>query len=1846
MNKATKKEPAPNFSATASTAQLSKSISEIAAIATHSNDYDLDYIPRAIYNNPVEELLLREEGASGRLRKPRERVEPVVSRFNGYMASQSSTPTISRSHSRAGSLKPSQQKLKGAPTAYKATPQNSDEYLFGGSSYNEFETFDDGMDPEDGRQVVLTELGLEIIAPVYVATVPPLNKANIANPADDPVDCLGRHKALARVYPRTVRMATWKNTLAVSSQDVIHSAHASCIAMNSKTLRLSKEYTLRYQKPTHPSATNPNLTATATVIRRSGLSFRGRGVLERNAQKGLVPGMGAQSKMDSHFAKAIEKERVYNSEGTLAAFEGLSMVSSPVKGTMMMSAAERRRFRKDSANQSPDLSNLGFKSPMFADLPADSPAKTTEPSPSRVKVIPTLDLGEEVDAWASVAAAPKTPSSAGNIANEEKTSLDSIQQNQPLTDSDEWLAAEKKQLYNEWGRRGSGASMRQPEMASESIPVRDMDTKTSEPPAESAIAPTKEDKKEASYLKLLERQSMVTEPDREPSEMDSNPILDSFKTMLSKSREELAASTKSLSSETASLPVARPRTPIAALAIDGLEEPNWGEPVIMPVAEPVNACESKPFASENKGQTNDKVVPEPVSQQQTPKSSRTSQDSLKQAAVLQKGSIVTETDILMNAWAAESKEIVTAASNPLAPSETVIPAETRSTPSKAVEESIHSQRESATQKKATQDASISSTSANHSRESVTSAPRDVSTGERKSSKIFHFSSKSASTSSSSLFLKLRSGHDRDQDSKTNSNSETRASDEVLKSSLNESKPASLKPSMDCLQEEEADHSSGTAQKKHMSTKSLTSGMKAVVDKMTGSSASSHHSVSAESQKSVKTSRSELESSIQRDPESKSAKSSRQSLKASFMTEKPGVTDSESPIHKPKTSESRKASSDALTSKSSPNVDPQPESPTNASIHLPASTVQEPVNSIKASTPMNAQTAMHEIKPREQTSKESIASQKSGSVVSGDQVPVTAPASSKVAPLPSAAAPPTPDASSKPSLSSKISLNSGQDSRPVSTKASVASLSKDRSKDGEFNNPMKAPIAPKSEENVHVAPVPTVEEIKTPIVKATPVAQVLKPASTESLGKDTRTSRTEMAAVSVPKADEPKHAGEQSKSKDSLAKDAPTAVPINKAVDSKAASISSDSKKSLLNMAVEKKEAPQKKSASSDPVYPSGANTAASANSVGGQDQPASKTPAVITAVLSPIDKPQSMATPTEASSIKLEQNTGLSEPPKAQAIAAVVLPPVNPTAIDPAPKKSKFMNAMDQMKADELAASTRQPTINTQNNVLSKSRESGVYDVITAVLSPIDKPQSMATPTEASSIKLEQNTGLSEPPKAQAIAAVVLPPVNPTAIDPAPKKSKFMNAMDQMKADELAASTRQPTINTQNNVLSKSRESGVYDEAVSPKELWAAQPGAFRSSNHNLTAALGQEKSRSSITSTVGKSSAIPVTAAPAKVEAVSGVTLQPTPAEKEKLRLQEKVKTETVTAVANQNNVSTESATQVKKKPDEQAAKVVMPSAEEMLVDAVHEKSKCQLRLDNMQLACVDKKSNKPVFPQLELRRIVKAECTAGKTDVKVYACVPREKGKSGSKFRELEFTLEGGPEKAKAWVEGLMKLVYGAVSPEKAISRKVLCLVDRFEKEPPKLVEKYMKPVWSVVSKDVEIKLVQFSELSVSNAITDEEWHNISNVIVMSTEFAPKMLQILVRNGYADGPADLPVEADPVDAALTILKSCLGKTKSRQVHSEVEETIKRLSSHKGVEGIVIVNMEGIPIRTTLEPDKTIQHAALITQLAAKARSVVRDLDPQNDLTFLRIRSKKHEIMVAPDKDYILIVLQNPHHT
>ena len=47
------------------------------------------------------------------------------------------------------------------------------------------------------------------------------------------------------------------------------------------------------------------------------------------------------------------------------------------------------------------------------------------------------------------------------------------------------------------------------------------------------------------------------------------------------------------------------------------------------------------------------------------------------------------------------------------------------------------------------------------------------------------------------------------------------------------------------------------------------------------------------------------------------------------------------------------------------------------------------------------------------------------------------------------------------------------------------------------------------------------------------------------------------------------------------------------------------------------------------------------------------------------------------------------------------------------------------------------------------------------------------------------------------------------------------------------------------------------------------------------------------------------------------------------------------------------------------------------------------------------------------------------------------------------------------------------------------------------------------------------------------------------------------------------------------------------------------------------------------------------MSQLARKARGVVRDLNPKNELRYLRLRAKRHEVLVATDEEFVVIVIQ-----
>jgi dynein light chain roadblock-type len=98
----------------------------------------------------------------------------------------------------------------------------------------------------------------------------------------------------------------------------------------------------------------------------------------------------------------------------------------------------------------------------------------------------------------------------------------------------------------------------------------------------------------------------------------------------------------------------------------------------------------------------------------------------------------------------------------------------------------------------------------------------------------------------------------------------------------------------------------------------------------------------------------------------------------------------------------------------------------------------------------------------------------------------------------------------------------------------------------------------------------------------------------------------------------------------------------------------------------------------------------------------------------------------------------------------------------------------------------------------------------------------------------------------------------------------------------------------------------------------------------------------------------------------------------------------------------------------------------------------------------------------------------------------------------------------------------------------------------------------------------------------------------------------------------------------------------------TEEDERIERIRKHKGVKGLLIVNYPEVKDGGSSQPvfvRCTMPHGSDVTNYGVKlstlprqARNLVRDLDPLNDLTFLRITCKKYEMMIAPDNDYFLM--------
>ncbi|KAA1082567.1 hypothetical protein PGT21_007111 [Puccinia graminis f. sp. tritici] len=99
-----------------------------------------------------------------------------------------------------------------------------------------------------------------------------------------------------------------------------------------------------------------------------------------------------------------------------------------------------------------------------------------------------------------------------------------------------------------------------------------------------------------------------------------------------------------------------------------------------------------------------------------------------------------------------------------------------------------------------------------------------------------------------------------------------------------------------------------------------------------------------------------------------------------------------------------------------------------------------------------------------------------------------------------------------------------------------------------------------------------------------------------------------------------------------------------------------------------------------------------------------------------------------------------------------------------------------------------------------------------------------------------------------------------------------------------------------------------------------------------------------------------------------------------------------------------------------------------------------------------------------------------------------------------------------------------------------------------------------------------------------------------------------------------------------------------------EVESTIQRLSEHRNVRGVIILNRDGVVIRSSGPVFQGSDGVIVLRRYASEARKIVDAVGSSVDrmelddrLRFLRIRTQQHELLITPDSKFTLVVIQDP---
>ena len=92
----------------------------------------------------------------------------------------------------------------------------------------------------------------------------------------------------------------------------------------------------------------------------------------------------------------------------------------------------------------------------------------------------------------------------------------------------------------------------------------------------------------------------------------------------------------------------------------------------------------------------------------------------------------------------------------------------------------------------------------------------------------------------------------------------------------------------------------------------------------------------------------------------------------------------------------------------------------------------------------------------------------------------------------------------------------------------------------------------------------------------------------------------------------------------------------------------------------------------------------------------------------------------------------------------------------------------------------------------------------------------------------------------------------------------------------------------------------------------------------------------------------------------------------------------------------------------------------------------------------------------------------------------------------------------------------------------------------------------------------------------------------------------------------------------------------------SPTEATLQRIQDNPSVEGFLVVDPKGIVKRSSVDLAHAGSYKAAARKLVSAAQYTIKNLDPRDELKFVRVRTRSSEIMLGPENGDTLVVIQN----